>query len=85
MVRNSNSIYIGDKRTNNTININTSIKIKIINGTIRILDPENMGVAPTIIFLSATVSELWPIFQIVVMAEFYVLCVDKICCYHHTP
>ena len=51
----------------------------------RILDLENMGVAPTIIFQSATVSELWPIFQIVVMAEFYVLCVDKICCYRHTP
>jgi hypothetical protein len=42
--------------------------IKIINDTIRILDPENMGVATTIIFLSAMVSELWPIFQIVVMA-----------------
>ena len=59
--------------------------IKIINDTIRILDPENMGVATTIIFLSAMVSELWPIFQIVVMAEFYVLRVDKIRCYHHTP
>jgi hypothetical protein len=43
-----------------------------------------MGVATTIIFQSAMVSELWPIFQIVVMAEFYVLRVDKIRCYHHT-
>ena len=57
----------------------------VLLGNCVILDPENMGVVPTIIFLSATVSELWPIFQIVVMAEFYVLCVDKICCYRHTP
>jgi hypothetical protein len=44
-----------------------------------------MGVATTIIFLSVTVSELWLIFQIVLMAELYVLRVYKIRFYHHTP